>query len=550
MGNGLTLSPVARAIKTKTVKTVRIISPHSAEEHDPIPDEVYDTPRRTFFSPPPDPTVLENSEDDSPDDPFVADAEGAGSGTEDEGVPEDSLVKTPVKQQSQQASLGMPVNPFKKTLANLETQELSNSVRSITESKPSGVSDTPVRQYDVEDFKKLLLTGEKNTSKSNSTTSAPPVSFSQIPNGDSNSNTDTSSAYQQSLFERTSSTRLESPQTSRESSISIDVQQQTPEASDLQSSKSKPTTPIHRHGKPMQGHRPQIASFEDPSLSISRTAADTPSSGDPNIPLSPSSPSDKNKALPALPLASSSKFSVSDQTRSRPEPYAESKDSDASAYPPKKPVPAPPPSRRTRPISVASVNSGRSVAISEEGSKEPTQFASSPPSRASTAPAPPPPRRSNTLRGDSSSSVPTVASNPSVSDQHDSRDQSPTQPQSARAPLPLTRSPSITASKGGSNASPASGSPSMGASQPPPPPPPRRRGSSQSSNHYIPSRLSGSYTMPMQERLRSDSGASSISQLAMTNNEPSADQKLEQKDVLADLTALQREVDELRGKIR
>ena len=56
--------------------------------------------------------------------------------------------------------------------------------------------------------------------------------------------------------------------------------------------------------------------------------------------------------------------------------------------------------------------------------------------------------------------------------------------------------------------------------------------------------------MPMQERLRSDSGASSISQLAMTNNEPSADQKLEQKDVLADLTALQREVDELRGKIR
>ena len=57
--------------------------------------------------------------------------------------------------------------------------------------------------------------------------------------------------------------------------------------------------------------------------------------------------------------------------------------------------------------------------------------------------------------------------------------------------------------------------------------------------------------MPMQERLRSDSGASSISQLAMTNNESSADQKVgTHKDVLADLTALQREVDELRGKIR
>lgn len=76
---------------------------------------------------------------------------------------------------------------------------------------------------------------------------------------------------------------------------------------------------------------------------------------------------------------------------------------------------------------------------------------------------------------------------------------------------------------------------------PPPPPPPRRRGSSQSS--YTPSRLSGHYS----ERLRSDSGASSISHLAMT---PLGSSGAEKKDVMADLSALQRDVDELRGKLK
>ena len=56
--------------------------------------------------------------------------------------------------------------------------------------------------------------------------------------------------------------------------------------------------------------------------------------------------------------------------------------------------------------------------------------------------------------------------------------------------------------------------------------------------------------MPTNERLRSDSGASSISQLPMTNLESNSEQKMEPKDVIADLAALQREVDELRGKIR
>ena len=78
----------------------------------------------------------------------------------------------------------------------------------------------------------------------------------------------------------------------------------------------------------------------------------------------------------------------------------------------------------------------------------------------------------------------------------------------------------------------------------PPPPPPRRRGSSQSS-HTL-SRLNGDYRISVGQRPRGDSGASSISQLQMTPIESSA----EKKDVLADLSALQREVDELRGKMR
>ena len=48
------------------------------------------------------------------------------------------------------------------------------------------------------------------------------------------------------------------------------------------------------------------------------------------------------------------------------------------------------------------------------------------------------------------------------------------------------------------------------------------------------------------ERSRGNSGASSISAAVMTHSEP----VVEDKDVLADLTALQREVDELRGKLK
>ena len=49
----------------------------------------------------------------------------------------------------------------------------------------------------------------------------------------------------------------------------------------------------------------------------------------------------------------------------------------------------------------------------------------------------------------------------------------------------------------------------------------------------------------MSQRSRGDSGASSISQLQM----PPAESIAEKNDVLADLSALQREVDELRGKM-
>ena len=401
-------------------------------------------------------------------------------------------------------------------------------------------------QYDVNDFKNLLMTGEKNLSKLSTTKSAPPVSFAQAQNGDNSSNTDTSSTSRQSIFERASSIRHDSPRTSRDSSISDDDEQPSAGVSKPKTTKPKPTTPIHRYGKPMQANGPQKASFDDPTPLFRQSSGAAPSSTGQNAPNQPDPPSDKNKALPTPPYSSTSTNSVSAEDNSHPESYMGSKEGESSSNTQKKPAPAPPPSRRTRPMSIGSMNSGRSVSISEEVAAEHIQIASSPPSRSLNAPAPPPPRRSNTFRGDSSSSVPTTASVASTSDQSAPRDQSPPPSQTARQPVVLARSPSTLASKGPTRTSPASGSPAMA----PPPPPPRRRGSSQSSNHYTPSRLSGSYTMPTHERLRSDSGASSISQLPMTTLELNSEQKVEQKDVIADLAALQREVDELRGKMR
>ncbi|KAL6721215.1 hypothetical protein ACLMJK_000317 [Lecanora helva] len=520
--------------RSKTGKTVRIISPHSAssEDNDALA-QAFPTPSHTIMSPPPPGTMSsESSDDESSEDPFSAASDVTASSAEDTSTRENTLRNIESTQPSVPGSSVMPANPFKKTLANLSSQSNPASTDSPKENPQSGLGSRDSRpHYDVNDFKKLLLTGEKSASASN-LSAAPPVTFQSQHNiGDNSSNTDASSTSQQSIFESASAPFQESPGTSKEGSP-MDDDRQHLVGSPPTSQRPKPSTPRHRHGKLVKANAPQTVSFEDPSLSFSGSIA---------ISKPPEIPVDIDKALPSLPESSNQSAHS----------YVEGRESPQSSTPsqvPSSPVvqkrnpPTPPIARRhsqlkQKPLPI----SERSAPISEEATVEPVELSQSPPNVSSKAPPPPPPRRSGGLvRAPSSSSVSTGASIPSMQSQPSG--DVPSQPMKSRPPAPPNYSPSISAVKRSQTQPTLAGS-----AVTVPPPPPRRRGSSQSS--YTPSRLSGEYRTGATERLRSDSGASSISQLQMTpmTATPSS---TESKDIMADLSALQREVDELRGKFR
>jgi len=508
------------------------------------------TQSHTLTSPPPvDATLTESSDDDSAEDPFSAGSDGTAGSTEDEGTRQNTLSNSGTPQAPSQAPSGMSGNPFKKALASLSPGEEQSPPSYSREQRSERAEPTNNRPlYDVDDFKRLLLTGEKS-SPAPSVGAPPPVSLqSHNSVGDSSSNTDASSVSRQSILEPTAGPLQESPRTSHEGSPIDDERQQLVQGQLPSLQKSKPSTPRYRHGKLVKAKAPQTVSFEDPSLSFSSSATSGTSPIGRTMPMSPETPSDTDKPLPPLPLkpcfnsgsiAEASNGIIAVPKRETNFDSANVQDSQISQ---KRYPPAPPLSRRhsqLKPKPLAS--SERSTTISEE---DLVGVARSPPTTASKAPPPPPPRRAGVpVRVNSSSSTSTTASgNPTQS--QSSTDDVTSNPSKPRPPVPPNHSPSISSVKRQST-QPFSGSPVMA-----PPPPPRRRGSSQSS--YTPSRLSGDYRTAATERLRSDSGASSISHLQitpMTSMTPTPS-SVESKDVMADLTALQREVDELRGKFR
>ena len=495
-----------------------------------------------FFSPPPilppsSPSDLLSSksmEDDPLDNPFNAEPDGAGGNTDDEGTQQNTLTNSGFGSTDGRAS-AMRANPFKKTLASLGIESRPGPPSSSSQDRPMEAEVKNTRpHYDVDDFKRLLLTGETSVSGANAGTSDP-VSFSLVHVGDSSSNTDASSVSRQSIFEPVSGPLQESPRTSHENLPSDDEQQPLAEYSTIASEKVKPSTPKHRHGKFVQPNAPQTVSFEDPTLSYSDSAMSAMAPADRSMP----GTSDVEKPLPPLPLPLDMQTSTLRPLESTNHDLqgsiVETERAQFTNPTMKRSPPAPPVSRRHSQLRANPFTSSteRSRPITEEGAIGLTELSQSPPSVSSRAPAPPPPRRAGLVRGNSSSSMSMGTSFIPISGQASTTD---VDTRSTKSRPPSTRSPSVSSAKRSNQTQSIPGSPVVA-----PPPPPRRRGSSQSS--YAPSRLSGHDT----ERLRSDSSASSISHLAMAPLGPSS---AENKDVMADLSALQREVDELRGKFK
>lgn len=501
-------------------------------------------PSRVLTSPPPNINSFNIAEDEPLADPFSAESDGGASTEEEESTRRNTLRNSGNSTSDLQRTKTVPANPFAKTFAGLGTESQPSPASLKSEERPTEAENKTARpHYDVDDFKRLLLRGEKNVSGPSAAV-PPPVSFQgQHSVGDSSSNTDASSISRQSIFEPTTGPALqESPRSSHEGSPMDEEQQQLVGSTLSISGKIKPAAPKPRHGKLVRTNTPQIVSFEDPTLSFSSstTSMTLPVSSTSKL---PGTLSDIEKPLPIVPNALDSVHAtetVESPTESfKRNSYSAPSDIQASPTPQKRNAPAPPLSRRhsLRPKPFAT--SERSTPISEEGSQDSFPLSQSPPTTASKVPPPPPPRRTGHARNSSPSSMSTTTS--ATATQSQSRSDDPaTKSMKARPPTPPNRSPSLSGVKRQST-QPLSGSPAMA-----PPPPPRRRGSSASNYSYNPSRLSGTYSTVATERMRSDSNASSISQMPL--NSPTAS-NTENRDVLADLSALQREVDELRGKI-
>ena len=458
----------------------------------------------------------------------------------DEGTLQNTLRNSGSLQSNTTPVGAMPANPFKKTLASLGTESRPSPVSQGSEGRSIEVGSKATRpHYDVEDFKKLLLTGEKSASEVNAAV-PPPVSFQNVSYvGDSSSNTDASSISRQSIFEPVSGPVQESPRTSHESVLSDDERQRLVGSISIASEKNKPVPPRHRHGKFVKTNAPQTVSFEDPAISFSDSAMTSMAPVDKSM---TEMSSQVDKPLPSLPSLPKPQPSPQDPIKPTDHEirglYSASEEPPSSDTAQKRSPPPPPLSRRHSQLRAKHLasNPERSTPITEEVAAESVSTSQTPPTAGSKAPLPPPPRRAGLVRGHSSTSISTAASSTNISDQSSTHDVG-TRSAKPRPPVPVNRSPSVSSVKRPIQTE------SMPVSSPiaPPPPPPRRRGSSQSS--YTPSQLSGHYA----ERIRSDSGASSISHLAMTPVSPSGEGK---KDVMADLSALQREVDELRGKFK
>lgn len=514
------MTDIPRPSKGRAGKTVRIISPHSASEDGPEHHIPIDAPPRSasiLSSPPPPSFSPPSHEDETINAPVSSSLQLEPKQIEDPQTNSNTLANRDERLISPQASTS-PAHPFK------ETARASGAVIRTEESATQGNdSKSPRPHYDVDDFKRLLLTGEKpRHAEQNTAGLAGDASVSQPEVEQHEINSETSSVFQAPLVSATSpfnhtrgDTRTQ-PEMSKEQGSHASTSLPTAE-------KPKPAAPKPRHGRLVTPSAPQTVSFEDPTFSHA-SSDDSPMS-DSRRPAThdQTSRAPSQRPLPSLPRMNSNPTPL---LRSR---TVEDISSHASE---RRPVPHPPPARRqgaTRPTSsIIDSNWSTQGQQAMAGPTIPLSEQTDDPK-----PAPPPPRRSGRARNDSLSALPTTVSLPTSSNQSMSS-------ATGSITTPPSQSPSLVATGKAVQTSPHAGSPSM----PPPPPPPRRRGSSQGS--YTPSRLSGDYRQMVGQRPRGDSGASSISQLQMTPEESGA----ERKDLLADLSVLQRDVDEVWGKRR
>jgi hypothetical protein len=505
-------------VQTKPVKKVRVQSPPpSSPEADSIPQSL-----PTPISRPGDFTSIDN-------DPFE---NATTDSSEDSGDETETLKSTSV-----------PANPFQKTMATLERTDGGESSIMPVHASTSGGTSLGRASLDVEAFKRLLMTGSADAAAPASSL-APPINIGQLALNDGGSSTDaSSSASRQSIFEPIQEIHPESPRTSHEVSDPDDERRRLATDGLASSERRKPPPPSSRHGKLIKVElKDDAAPRVDTSL-LPGWKGPQQSSMNPLSAQSVWSPTDLNKPLPAAPTRAShesDRESIFDREAAGKTPEPASPSSTQT----RKTPPAPPLTRRhsqlvseskaTRPTSV------RLPTNAEEGSKS-SSYEHILSQSTAKAPPPPPTRRPASVRN--------ISQADSIPSSGTSQEQQRPRSKSGSVPTPP---PARTASTRQSSRPPSVMSMDLtgkrGSTGPPPPPPPRQRASSRTSmegpvlSSASSRRASSDYYRRSIDSTREESFAPPANHEVLSEGNSGAN------DILADLTALQREVDALRGQ--
>lgn len=490
--------------------------------------------------------------DSAPEDPFGSEPDEDGETPEVEDLGQELKDSVGPSELRSQASDDVPVNPFQSTLATLEdpSRAPAKNEKSRTGFEFAGKPPNNTKaSLDVHAFKRLLLTGDTSTLPPNAPPTLPTHMNScqgnQGNQGDSSSNTDASSISRQSLFEPHPEAHLDTPRTSHEVFLSDDEQDDLTGVLIPSAPRTGRLTPKSHHGEVVREQGPRTVSFTDPVLSLSGFESAPATYRKESGFSSPQSYTDLNKPLPLPPMPQSSeRTAMTIEKVMKAAPGNQPSEVAGSPTTQKRNPPALPLARRQSQLRSKNISSNpeRSVSISEEKPAESTRLSDLPSTTPPKLPPPPPPRRKGTGQSFSSfdyaPGLSEIAATMVQAEQTLDRPLVKSQP--AKPPAPPTRTPSVSSIKRPARVPSGASSTAMA---PPPPPPPRRRGSSQSS--LTEPRASGEYRRTSIESYRGESTASSVNPSV-----PGSSAELEARggDLLADLSALQREVDALRGK--
>ncbi|MDI1485139.1 MAG: hypothetical protein OHK93_000274 [Ramalina farinacea] len=246
------------------------------------------SPPPTSFSPP-------SAKDEIINDPVRSNLQLEHKQIEDPQTYSNTLANRNERPTSSQAST-LPADPFK------ETARASGSVTRTEESRTQEEDSKSHRpHYDVDDFKKLLLTGEKPRhaeQKPAGLAAAAPVS--QPEDEEHEDNSENAPVFQAPLSPATSSLNRTGGDT--RTRPGTDKEQESLAPSSLPTAeRAKPAAPKPRHGRLVTSGAPQTVSFEDPAFS--HGSSDDPTTSDLSRPATrdqtPRSPS--QRPLPSLP---------------------------------------------------------------------------------------------------------------------------------------------------------------------------------------------------------------------------------------------------------